>query len=128
MGKSGTQINGLSTKRREGNPPMKMIAVIQLSWEPDWFSLDLRERTAMREQLAKILTTHPGLNCRWFDSEPWTGRIAEFFVCEFGSLRDYWKLWNELREHRVFSGSFARIRRVTLGVERKLLEDKVVSV
>jgi hypothetical protein len=107
---------------------MKMVSIIQLYLEPEWFKLDPQKRILFRGQLAKILNSHPKLNCRWFDSEPWTGNIAEFFVCEFDSLQDYWRFWNELREHPVFRRSYAKIRRVSLGVERSLLEDKVVGL
>lgn len=105
-----------------------MVAVVQLSLEPEWFRLDPKHRIAYRGQLAQILKSHPDLNCRWFDSEPWTGKIAEFFVCEFTTLPDYWRFWNELREHPVFRECYVRIRRVSLGVQRSLLEDKVVGL
>lgn len=107
---------------------MKLVSVVQVGLEPEWFRLDSSERVQYRGQLAQILNSHPELNCRWFDSEPWTGKIAEFFVCEFSSLQDYWRFWNELREHPVFRHNYARIARVSLGVERSLLEDKVVGL
>jgi hypothetical protein len=107
---------------------MRMVAVVQVSLEPEWFKVEPRERTVFRAQLAQIMRSHPDLTCRWFDSEPWTGQVAEFFVCEFSQLRDYWKFWNELREHPVFRESLARIKRVSLGVERSLLEDKIVGL
>jgi hypothetical protein len=114
---------------REGKESvMKMVAVIQLSLEPEWFHLDSRKRILFRGQLAQILNSNPNLNCRWFDSEPWTGSIAEFFVCEFSSLHEYWKFWNEFREHPIFREPFAKIKRLSLGVERSLLEDKVVGL
>ena len=107
---------------------MKMVAVVQLSLEPEWFRLEQKVRISYRGQLAQILSSNPSLNCRWFDSEPWTGRIAEFFVCEFNTLETYWQFWNELREHPVFCESYVRIRRVSMGVQRSLLEDKVVGL
>lgn len=97
---------------------MSMTAVIQLSFEPDWFRLDSRQRMIFRAEIAKILKSSPGMNCRWFDSEPWTGSVAEFFVCQFGDLHEYWRFGNELREHPVFRNSWARILRVSLGARQ----------
>lgn len=106
---------------------MKMIAVIQLSLEAEWFFLEANQRVLFRSEIAQILNSKAELNCRWFDSAPWTGNIAEFFVCEFSSLHEYWKFWNELREHPVFRLSYVNIKRVSLGAQRSLLEDKVVE-
>ena len=104
---------------------MKMVSIIQLFLEPEWFQLDQQKRILFRGQIAQILDSHPELNCRWFDSEPWNGKVAEFFVCEFDTLQNYWRFWNELREHPVFRNSYARIKRVSLGVEHDLLADQV---
>jgi hypothetical protein len=104
---------------------VKLIAVVQVAWEPEWYNLEINNRVRFRGQLAQVLKSSPDVQCRWFDSEPWTGRIAEFFVCQFSNMHHYWQLWNKLRELPIFRANHARIKRVCLGVERSLLEDKV---
>ena len=107
---------------------MQLVACVQIAWEPEWYSLETAIRIKFRGQLARVLKSNPDVACRWFDSEPWNGRVAEFFVCEFTEMRHYWRLWNELRELPIFRANHARINRVCLGVERSLLEDKVQSL
>lgn len=97
---------------------MSMTAVIQLSFESDWFRLDFRKRMSYRAEIAQVLQGTPGVTCRWFDSEPWTGSVAEFFVCRFGNLHEYWRFWNELREHPVFRHSLIKVARVSLGAHQ----------
>lgn len=99
---------------------MELVAVVQLSLEPDWFHLPFEERQNLRREVFHILNSNEQIRCRWFDSEPWTGTVAEFFVCEFSELPAYWNFWNELREHSVFRHPYLRIGRVSLGYERPL--------
>lgn len=104
---------------------MQMVAVIQLALEPDWYRLEQSQRVLYRSELARIVTSRPEVNCRWFDSEPWTGKIAEFFFCEFDDLHHYWRFWNELREHDAFRLSYLKVLRVSLGARRQILQDKL---
>lgn len=99
---------------------MELVAVVQLTMEPDWFRLEFEQRQALRRQLFEKIFSSEDVECRWFDSEPWTGHVAEFFVCEFSSLRAYWTFWNELREQPVFRQHYFQVSRVSLGYERSL--------
>lgn len=99
---------------------MKLVAVLQMTLEPEWFRLDISQRAALRRELFGILANFEGLDCRWFDADPWSGTGAEFIVCEFSDLKAYWNFWNELREHSVFRQPYARFTRVSLGYERSL--------
>ncbi|MGE0495767.1 MAG: hypothetical protein AB7S38_41565 [Vulcanimicrobiota bacterium] len=95
---------------------MKITAVVRITLEPSWYRLAADERTRLRAHLAELLLSRDNVRCRWFDSAPWMGRVAEFFVCEFSNLHDYWKLWNDVREHPIFLDAHARLDRVTLGM------------
>lgn len=99
---------------------MKLVAVVQLKFDGDWFRLDLCERQVLRRQLFDILHSYQDLEVRWFDADPWTGSGTEFLVCEFSSLSTYWTFWNEVREHTVFCKPYAQFERVSLGYERPL--------
>lgn len=56
-----------------------------------------------------------------FDCGPWTSTTSEFITLEFGSLRDYWRLWNDLRELPAFREALIRVDRVSLGYERSII-------
>lgn len=96
-------------------PGMTITAVVRVTLEPSWYQLPRQKRLRLRASLARVLASQENLKIRWFDSGPWMGRIAEFFVCEFSNLLEYWRLWNDLREHPMFLESYASLERVTLG-------------
>jgi len=104
---------------------MNLVAVVQLSLEAEWFRLELRERDNLRRQLFQVLERHPQVSGRWFGADPWTGNGAEFLVCEFSSLPEYWGFWSDLRDQPILSRPYAHIERVSLGYERTLTKGLV---
>ena len=99
---------------------LKLVSVILIELEDSWFRLPEPERRYLRREVFDILSESEGLSSRWLDADPWTGKGTEFMVCEFSDLQGYWKFWNNLRNHRMFSTPYARISRVSLGYERSL--------
>jgi hypothetical protein len=106
---------------------MSLVSVVSLKVENSWFRLPATDRDRSLVELNAIAQQHSEVDCRWFDSEPWSGGSSEFLLCSFSSLRSYHKFWNELRLHSVFTAPHARIGKVLLGSELGVTEQDIQS-
>ncbi|MFD1693890.1 darcynin family protein [Roseibium aestuarii] len=97
--------------------PFPMVAIVYLTFEPAWLSLTRPERRAHAERIGAILLRHPAVRFSWFDADALSGDHSDFAICHFNEMRAYHHLWEELRDTEIFSHPYARIRRVTLGIE-----------
>ncbi|MBT9585840.1 hypothetical protein IV102_21035 [bacterium] len=96
---------------------MELVAVVQVSLEPEWFRLDLPERKKWQRDLLQAITASEEVSCSWFDAEAWTGKFTDFSLCEFEDLDSYNSLWGDLRRHPFLSTPFAFASRVVMGME-----------
>lgn len=96
-----------------------LIAVLTLKMEKDWLGLDRRTRLSYRTELDEIVAQHPGVLWRYCDSEALSGNYQDFVVLEFADILDYHNLWENLRDHPLFSKPHFSVISVQLGLERK---------
>ncbi len=96
----------------------KKVAVVLLEFEPSWLALARERRREHADAIGRIVARHPEVSVRWFDADALGRGYTDFVVCEFDDLASYHFLWEELRDHEVFSHPYVRLKDVHLGLER----------
>ncbi len=97
--------------------PLEMIAVVYLAFTPSWLALTRQQRRQHAALISEILARHPGVSFSWFDADALSGDHTDFAICRFTEMRAYHHLWEELRDTEIFSHPYARIVRVSMGIE-----------
>jgi hypothetical protein len=96
----------------------RFAAIVALEFEPAWLALDRGERNRYAALVVEIAARHPSVSFRWFDADALGHGYTDFALCEFDEVEAYHFLWEELRDTKLFSVPYLRIRNVMLGIER----------
>jgi hypothetical protein len=103
-------------------PPLAMIAIVHLAIEPAWLALTRQERGDHADRINAITGRHPKVRFTWYDADALSGEFSDFAVCQFDDMRAYHHLWEDLRDTEIFSKPYARIVKVTLGIENGYMD------
>lgn len=85
---------------------------------PSWLALTREQRREKANELQSIVIKYPEVKVRFFDAEALPGRdYTDIILCETNDIQKYHFMWEELRDHGVYTNGHMKIKNVLMGIE-----------
>ncbi len=103
---------------------MNYTMIVLLEFYPSWLALSREQRREHANTLYGIIEKYHGkVNVRFFDAEALPGRdYTDFVICETTDLQLYHYMWEEIRDSKVYTNGYMRIKDVIMGMENAFRE------
>lgn len=97
---------------------MNYIFVVLVEFYPSWLAMTREERRKSADELKAIILKYPEVQVRFFDAEALPGKdYTDIIFCETKNVKKYHYMWEELRDHHVYTEGHMKIKNVIMGIE-----------
>lgn len=97
---------------------MNHIFIVLVEFYPSWLALSREERRSKADELQAIISKYPEVKVRFFDAEALPGKdFTDIIFCETSNVQKYHYMWEELRDHPVYTKGYMKIKDVIMGME-----------
>lgn len=98
---------------------MKYTIVILISATKLWLRLSRKDRNEFSEQtlMPIIMQYKKTLSVRMFDAESFNAKNSDFIIIETSHLNDYYHLWEQIRDSKIYTEPYFIINEIIIGKE-----------
>lgn|SRR5690625_403904 len=97
---------------------MNYAFVVLVEFYPSWLAMTRGEREIKATELKKIILKYPEVKVRFFDAEALPGKeYTDIIFCETNNIQKYHYMWEELRDHTIYTDGHMKIKNVIMGIE-----------
>lgn len=97
---------------------MNYVFIVLVEFYPSWLAMFRDERKKLANELKKIILKYPEVKVRFFDAEALPGKdYTDIIFCETNNIQKYHYMWEELRDHRIYTDKHMKIKNVIMGIE-----------
>ena len=97
---------------------MNYVFIVLIELYPSWLAMTREERGDKADELNEIILKYPEVNVRFFDAEALPGKdYTDIVFCETPNVEKYHYMWEELRDHPVYTEGHMKIKDVIMGME-----------
>lgn len=106
---------------------MNYVFIVLVEFYPSWLAMSREERGKRANELKEVILKYPEVKVRFFDAEALPGKdYTDIIFCETNNVQKYHYMWEELRDHPVYTEGHMKIKNVIMGIEeayKKFEED-----
>ncbi|WLR42327.1 Darcynin 2 [Bacillus carboniphilus] len=106
---------------------MNYAFIVLVEFYPSWLAMNREQRRLKGQELKDIISKYPEVKVRFFDAEALPGKnYTDIIFCETTDVKKYHYMWEELRDHPVYTEGYMKIKDVIMGMEeayKKFEED-----
>ncbi|MFI8685854.1 darcynin family protein [Rossellomorea sp. NPDC077527] len=110
---------------------MNYVFIVLVEFYPSWLAMTREERGKLADELKEVILKYPEVHVRFFDAEAFPGKeYTDFLICETNNVQKYHYMWEELRDHSVYTEGHMKIKDVIMGSEeayKKFEEESITN-